>query len=44
VELAGSAWELLLVLYRRRTLHRADVSVVGDRDLLAFWLEHSALL
>lgn len=44
VELAGSAWELLLVLYRRRPLHRADVSVAGDRDLLDFWLEHSALL
>jgi uncharacterized protein (TIGR03083 family) len=43
-ELAAGAQELLLVLYRRRGIGEAAVSTTGDRALLEFWWEHSALL
>jgi hypothetical protein len=42
-ELEASALELLLVLYRRRPLRQAEVVQRGDRDLLHFWFDHSAL-
>jgi uncharacterized protein (TIGR03083 family) len=41
--LSGGALELLLVLYRRRTLEHAAVAVTGTRDLATFWLANSAL-
>jgi uncharacterized protein (TIGR03083 family) len=44
VELTANGRDLLLVLYRRRHIDEANVGVAGDRDLLDFWLEHSALL
>ena len=43
VELATDALTLLLVLYRRRRIDDADVSITGDRALLDFWLANSAL-
>jgi len=43
VELTATSLDLLLVLYRRRQLGEVDFSLVGDRELLEFWLERSAL-
>lgn len=40
--LSGPALAVLLVLYRRRPVTDA-VSIAGDRRLVEFWLEHSAL-
>ena len=42
-EVAGGALDLLLVLYRRTPLADAAVSVEGDRSLVDFWIDHSAL-
>ena len=39
----GAASELLLLLYGRRPLDAAAITVDGDRDLVARWLEHSSL-
>jgi len=39
VAVRGPLPELLLVLYRRRTVDAADVEVFGDAALLASWLE-----
>jgi uncharacterized protein (TIGR03083 family) len=41
--LQGDALEVLLVLYRRRPLAQSAVRSDGDRALIDFWLEHSAL-
>jgi uncharacterized protein (TIGR03083 family) len=43
VELTATSLNLLLVLYRRKGLKDVDFSVTGDRELLDFWLAHSAL-
>ncbi len=43
VTLAGSASDVLFVLYRRRPLGEGALKVEGDRDLLDFWLTSSAL-
>ena len=42
-EVAGGALDLLLALYRRTPLADAAVSVDGDRSLVDFWIDHSAL-
>ena len=42
-ELSGSAQDLLLVLYRRRTLEGGGVAVSGDDTLIDFWLANCAL-
>ena len=42
-ELSGPAVDLLLVLYRRQALSGSQVVAGGDRDLVDFWLAHSAL-
>lgn len=39
VALRGPLVELLLVTYKRRTPAEADVEILGDADLLAFWLD-----
>jgi len=41
--LRGRALDLLLELSRRATLDRSGVEALGDRQLLAHWLEHSRL-
>jgi hypothetical protein len=41
--LRGRALDLLLVLSRRAPLDGSRVEVLGDRQLLAHWLEHSRL-
>ena len=43
VELVADTLELLLILYRRRQIDEADVSITGDGELLRFWLARSAL-
>jgi uncharacterized protein (TIGR03083 family) len=40
-ELIGSPVDLLLVILGRREADGSDVEVVGDADLLDFWLSHS---
>lgn len=42
VELSGYAPELLMVLFRRRTIDDSDVAVEGDRTLIDYWLANSA--
>jgi len=42
--LRGSASEVLLVMYRRRTLEESSCTVEGRRDVVTHWLAHSALL
>jgi uncharacterized protein (TIGR03083 family) len=42
-ELEADPLQLLLILYRRRALGDVPVTMSGDRDLLRFWLDHSAL-
>jgi uncharacterized protein (TIGR03083 family) len=41
-ELVGSPVDLLLAILRRRRVDQGDVEVVGDHDLVDFWLAHSA--
>ncbi|MFB9303930.1 hypothetical protein [Kibdelosporangium philippinense] len=41
VTVAGSVQQLLLLFYRRLDL--ADVTVSGERELIAHWLAHTAL-
>jgi uncharacterized protein (TIGR03083 family) len=41
--LRGAATDLLLVLYRRVPLTSTQVSGSGSRDLIDFWIAHSAL-
>ena len=41
---SGTASELLLVLYRRRTLEATACVCEGDHDVLERWLSHSALM
>jgi uncharacterized protein (TIGR03083 family) len=43
VEFAANGIDLLLILYRRRSLAEIDGLVKGDEALLQFWLEHSVL-
>jgi uncharacterized protein (TIGR03083 family) len=40
-ELIGSPVDLLLVILGRREVDLSDVALVGDPDLLEFWLSHS---
>jgi uncharacterized protein (TIGR03083 family) len=42
-EIRAGALDLLLILYRRWSMQEAAVTSTGDRDLLRFWLDHSAL-
>lgn len=41
-ELVGSPVDLLLALLRRRGVDEGEVEVKGDRQLVDFWLAHSA--
>ena len=41
VAVRGALTELLLVLYRRRTVEAADVEIFGDAEFLTSWLEVS---
>jgi hypothetical protein len=43
-EIVGSAKNILLVLYRRLPASIDGVKVLGDQELIQFWLAHSALL
>lgn len=40
---SGTALDLLLVFYRRRSLATSSITCDGDLDLIEFWLEHTAL-
>jgi uncharacterized protein (TIGR03083 family) len=40
-EIVGSPVELLLVILGRRKVDSSDVEVVGQRQLIDFWLAHS---
>ena len=42
-ELSGGAIDLLLTLYRRTPLAVADVRVEGEKALVDYWIDHSAL-
>jgi uncharacterized protein (TIGR03083 family) len=42
-QLRGTAFDVLLVLYRRRRLDESTVRRDGDQGLIDFWIEHSAL-
>jgi uncharacterized protein (TIGR03083 family) len=42
VAVRGPAARLLLVLLRRLPVSTPDVDVLGDQDLLGYWLNHSA--
>jgi uncharacterized protein (TIGR03083 family) len=42
VAVHGPLTELIMVIYRRRPVGKADVEVLGDRGLLDFWLERVA--
>ena len=42
-EMTGEALDLLLVLYRRTPPAAGTVSIGGDRSLVDFWIDHSAL-
>lgn len=42
VALRGPLTELLLAFYRRRPLDSGQVEVLGDRELLEFWLKRTA--
>lgn len=44
VELVGSPVSLLLVILGRREVRSADVTVIGQRQLIDFWLANSAFL
>ena len=39
VAVRGPLTELLLLVYRRRPMAEADIEVLGDADLLDFWLD-----
>jgi uncharacterized protein (TIGR03083 family) len=41
-ELIGSSVDLLLVTLRRRSVDQGGVELKGERQLVDFWLEHSA--
>ena len=41
-EVVGDALDMLLVTMRRRALEAAQVQVLGNRQLVDLWLEHSA--
>jgi len=41
-ELIGSPVEVLLAILRRRDIDDGNVELIGDRQLLDFWLTHSA--
>jgi len=43
VELSANTFDLLLVLYRRRSMEGFEFVLTGDQDLLSFWLARSAL-
>jgi hypothetical protein len=43
VEFTANGLDLLLTLYRRRSLADVEGLVEGNRSLLEFWLDHSAL-
>lgn len=43
VEFTANAVDLLLSLYRRRSLDEVDGLIDGDESMLRFWLDHSAL-
>jgi uncharacterized protein (TIGR03083 family) len=43
VEFTAGGLDLLLALYRRRSLEDVEGIVEGDESLLRFWLDHSAL-
>ncbi|NKY43978.1 maleylpyruvate isomerase family mycothiol-dependent enzyme [Nocardia cerradoensis] len=39
VAVRGPLTELLLVIYRRRTVEAAEIEILGDRGLFDFWLD-----
>lgn len=41
-ELVGSPVDVLLVILRRRGIDHGNVELLGDRQLIDFWLTHSA--
>lgn len=41
-QLVGAPVNLLLVILGRRAVVQGEVEVIGDRDLVEFWLAHSA--
>jgi uncharacterized protein (TIGR03083 family) len=41
-ELVGSALDLLLLILGRRAVDQGSVNVIGQRQLIDFWLAHSA--
>lgn len=42
VALRGPLTEILLVLYRRRSLDDGSLDVLGEAELLDFWLDHAS--
>lgn len=43
VALRGPLTEILLALYRRRSLDDGSLEVLGDAELLDFWLDHASI-
>ena len=41
-ELVGSPVDVLLVILRRRGIENGNVELIGDRELIDFWLTHSS--
>jgi uncharacterized protein (TIGR03083 family) len=40
VAVRGSLTDLLLVIYRRKAVHSSEIEILGDEELLDFWLGH----